>query len=375
VLLTGYPALRGVLDLDALDLRAFSPGVIVRREGRAWRLADPWQAPLAGAGALVSPIASLADGLRLLAWRRAVRAPAGSEVAARAQTTTAARLTERGFSPAIVDGFFRPFLAGTFLDPDLTTSSRVTELVFRSFFRGRVAVPDAGMGAMTAQLASRLAPGTVELGARVTALDLAAGAGVEVALAGGTTRGAARLVVATEAPAAVALVGEALGAPGTLGPLGRPAPGRGSTTVQFTAPRSPTRGRPDLVLGTVGEGPIATLATMSDVAPGYASAGGHLVSVSVVGVVDEGAASERLVEDVRAQARGWYGGVVDDWRVLRVDRIPYAQPRQSPEDLPSLAREVVASERLVVAGDHRDTGSIQGALVSGRRAAAAILAG
>ena len=39
-----------------------------------------------------------------------------------------------------------------------------------------------------------------------------------------------------------------------------------------------------------------------------------------------------------------------------------------------LRRRVRLGEGLYVAGDHRDTSSLQGALVSGRRAASAVLA-
>jgi hypothetical protein len=38
-------------------------------------------------------------------------------------------------------------------------------------------------------------------------------------------------------------------------------------------------------------------------------------------------------------------------------------------------RPMLVGDGLVVAGDHRDTSSIQGALVSGRRAAEMVLAG
>jgi predicted NAD/FAD-dependent oxidoreductase len=376
VLLTGYPAARHWFDLEALDLRPFSPGVVVRREGRAWRLADPFRAPLAGVASVRAPITTIGDGLRLLAWRSSVRAPSGAAVAARPQVSTARRLRARGFSSAIVEGFFRPFLAGTFLDPDLETSSRVTELVFRSFFRGQVAVPQRGMGELTAQLARRLPAGVLELDTPVTAITPDA-TGAMVSTPVGERRAAA-VVVATEAPSALGLVATALGTPGALGPLGVPAPGRGSTGLWFEVPRSPTRGRPDLVLGTVGEGPIATLATMSDVAAGYAPDGRHVVAVSVVGVSGPGGVAPddaTLLARVRAQARGWFGGEVDGWRHLATQPIPYAQPRQRPDDLPALAREVRAAERLWVCGDHRDTGSIQGALVSGRRTAEALLAG
>lgn len=364
VLLTAYPALRRWLDLDALDLRPFSPGVVVHRGGRTVRLADPFRAPVAAARSLLGPTVSPLDGLRLLRWRHAILARDGRRVAARPQVTTAERLTEVGFSAGLVDGFFRPFLAGTFFDPDLTTSSRVTELVFRCFFRGDVAVPAAGMGALPAQLAAALPAGTVRLSDPVRTVRHD-GDGIVVEAAGGTVR-ARQVVVAVDVPALAGLTLD--GAP----PAVDAAPARGTAAVHLDAPRSPTRGRPDLHLGAPGEGPIATLAPMSDVAPSYAPPGRTLVTVSTVGVPDAG--DDALVAAVRAQARGWFGGEVDAWRPLAVQRIPYAQPRQDPDDLAGLARPVAHAPGVWVCGDHRDTGSIQGAMVSGRRTAEALLA-
>jgi phytoene dehydrogenase-like protein len=358
VLLTGYPAARRWFDLDALDLRAFSPGVLIRHAGHFRRLADPFQAPVAGLASAFAPVATLADGLRLLAWRRSVSAPPGPVVAARPQVPTSRLVRARGFSPTITASFFRPFLAGTFFDPAMNTSSRVTELVFRSFFRGAVAVPALGMQQLPAQLAGHLPVDAVHLGARVTAVRDG-----EVDVAGGTPVRARHVVVATEAPAAVALLGPRF--PGT------PAPGRGTTTLWYGADRSPVGG-PHLVLDADGGGFVNNLAVMSDVASPYAPAGRSLVSVSVVGLpaLDDAA----LDRSVRAQLTGWYDDRVATWELLRVDRIAYAQPRQDVADLPSLARDVRVADRLWVCGDHRDTGSIQGALVSGRRTADAILA-
>ncbi len=385
VLLTAYPAAKRWFDEDDLELRPFAPGVIVHSGDRVLRLADPFRAPLSAARSLLGPTVTLLDALRLLVWRRAILARSGRRVAQRPQVTTAQRLEEVGFSRGLIEGFFRPFLAGTFFDADLTTSSRVTELVFRCFFRGDVAVPARGMGALGEQLAAGLPAGVVRLGTPVRGLRGGA-EGVDVLLDGGSIRARA-VIVAVDAPAlahleldGIALDGSTLGG-STLGGStsggatrgGDAAPGRGTAAVHLEAPRSPTRGRRDLHLGAPGEGPIATLATMSDVAPSYAPPGRCLVTVSTVGVPELDDAA--LVDAVRAQARGWFGAEVDAWRPLAVQRIPYAQPRQDPVDLPELARPVARAPGVWVCGDHRDTGSIQGAMVSGRRAADAVLSG
>jgi phytoene dehydrogenase-like protein len=379
VLLTAYPAVQRRIDLDALDLRPFAPGVVVHRGRRAVRFADPFRAPIASLGAVRGGLVTPLDGLRMLAWRHRLLVRDGRRVASRPQVTTARRLEEIGFSDRLVQGFFRPFLAGTFFDPDLATSSRVTELVFRCFFRGDVAVPAMGMGALPEQLAAGLPAGAVRLGTPVRAVREVEG-GVELDVRDGVVRAAAA-VVAVEAPALGRIDGLDVllsGAPGgAAGSLRRsvpaPAPARGTVTLYAVAPTSPTRGRPDLHLGSPGEGYLATLATMSDVAPGYAPAGAHLISISTCGVpsVDD----TELWRCVIDQARGWFGAEVDTWEHLRTYRIPYAQPRQDPEDLPVLARPQRMGRQVWVAGDHVDTGSIQGAMVSGRRAAEAVLAG
>jgi phytoene dehydrogenase-like protein len=359
VLLTGYPAAQRWFAYEDLELRAFSPGVLIRHRGRFQRLADPLQDPIAGARSAFAPVATLADGLRLLAWRRSVLSPPGPQVAARGQEPTHARLRSRGFSSTITASFFRPFLAGTFFDPGMATSSRVTELVFRSFFRGQVAVPARGMQRLPEQLATRLPDSSIRLGERVTAVTEG-----RVTTADGDPVAAAHVVVATDGPVAAQLLGDRL----TDGP----APGRGTVTLYYAASRSPV-GAPDLVLDADGGGPVNNVAVMSDVAPRYAPSGRSLISVSVVGLPEQ--TEPDLERAVREQLLGWYGDQVHDWEHLTSYRIPYAQPRQDVADLPTLAREVRVGERTWVCGDHRDTASIQGALVSGRRTADAILAG
>jgi predicted NAD/FAD-dependent oxidoreductase len=108
----------------------------------------------------------------------------------------------------------------------------------------------------------------------------------------------------------------------------------------------------------------------SDVAPSYAPPGAALVSATVLGIppMDDAA----LDQAVRDQLRGWFGAQVDDWRLLRALRIPFALPAQPPAVLATAERPVRVREGLFVCGDHRDTASLQGAMVSGRRAAAAV---
>jgi predicted NAD/FAD-dependent oxidoreductase len=105
------------------------------------------------------------------------------------------------------------------------------------------------------------------------------------------------------------------------------------------------------------------------VAPSYAPPGAALVSATVLGVPP--LADDALDAAVRGQLHGWFGAQVDGWRLHRVHRIPFALPAQPPAALAPAERPVRVRDGLFVCGDHRDTASIQGAMASGRRAAAA----
>jgi predicted NAD/FAD-dependent oxidoreductase len=97
-----------------------------------------------------------------------------------------------------------------------------------------------------------------------------------------------------------------------------------------------------------------------------------LASVSVIGThpeLDDAA----LEAAARAELSEWFGpAAVAGWRHLRTYRIPFAQPNQAPPT--DFRRPVALGDGLYVAGDHRDSATFDGALVSGRRAAEALLA-
>ena len=76
---------------------------------------------------------------------------------------------------------------------------------------------------------------------------------------------------------------------------------------------------------------------------------------------------------MRGELGGWFGAAeTAGWELLRVYRIPYSQPNQTPPT--DLTRDVRLAKGLYVCGDHRYSATLDGALVSGRKAAEALLA-
>ena len=363
VYLTAYPEGRRVLDLEALGLRPFYPGALVRRRGRFHKVADPWRHPLDGIAGLASPVGTLGDKLRVRALRSRVRGGTVEERLHAPQTTTIEALRGNGFSDGMIDAFFRPFLGGVFLERELQTSSRMLEFVFRMFSVGDAALPVSGMQAIPEQLSLRLPVGAVRTDTVVVGVDREG-----VTLAGGKRLPARAVVIATEGPEAVRL------AAGSLDAAAGPVPAaRGATCLYFAASRAPVS-EPILVLAGdgPGDGPVNNLCVPSQVQPGYAPSGASLVSVTVVGVPALGDAA--LLAAVLDQLTGWFGAAVRGWQHLRTYRISYALPSATPKELDPPSRPVRLRDGLYVAGDHRENPSIQGALVSGRLAAEALIA-
>lgn len=352
ILLTAYPEAVRRLDLDALDLCAFEPGAVVRLGDREHRVADPLRRPGLAFRTARAPIGTLVDKLRLVRLVADVRSRSVPDLLRRPETTTAERLRKCGFSDRMIDGFWRPLFAGIQLDPDLEVSSRRFDTILRMLASGGSAVPRWGMGEIPARLAAGLPTGTIRYGARVAAVD-----GTSAVLEDGERVEGRALVVATEGPAAHALLGDRVADPGS----------RSAACLWFSTP-GPPRSGPVLLLDGDPAGPVRNVAVMSEVSPAYAPAGRSLVAAAVPG---PDALQPLVATAAREQLARWFGSSTADWELLRTDVIPHGQPRQAPPFSPK--QSVTVGDGIFVCGDHRDTASLQGALYSGGRAALAVL--
>ena len=350
ILLTAYPELQRWFDLDQLDLRQFHPGATIWNGSRFTNIGDPLRRPLDLPATVLSPVGSIADKLRLLRLIASVRRGSVPDLLRRPDMSTAARLRSAGFSERFIDQFFTPLFCGIQLDPQLEVSSRRFEVILRMLAVGASAVPATGMGTLSNLLAKDLPHDAVQLNSPVHHID-----GTTVSLENGESVRGDRIVVATQGPTASRL-------------LGLPDPGsRPVAAIWFDSSSAPVHGKRILLDGS-DSGPVKNLAVLSDVAPSYAPVNKNLCVAAVPGPV---ALSPSLEADVRRQLRTWQLGS-ETWETIRVDVIPHGQPLQLPPLDPR--RSVRLGNGRYVCGDHRDTASIQGALFSGRRAAAAVLA-
>ena len=155
------------------------------------------------------------------------------------------------------------------------------------------------------------------------------------------------MIIATDGSTAAALTL----APGLVPPAWHPV-----TTFYYRVPASPL-GAPVLVID--GDGDLLLNATvLSDVAPGYAPPGTSLVAASVPGRADPALEPEVRSRLARMYDTGTRGlGAAGDLR-------RYPAPCPSCRPASRWPARSGSGRAAYVCGDHRDTPSIQGALVS-----------
>ncbi|MFD0968178.1 FAD-dependent oxidoreductase [Plantactinospora endophytica] len=359
---TAYPRLSALVDLTSLGLGYFTQGVLVRRGEMLHRMVHPLRDPFGAARTVLTGLADAAgvesrrissvgragDRLRLAALAARCASLPVDRLLTAPETSTEAALRRAGLSDRIVEELLRPFLSGVFGERELSTSSHVFAMIVRSFARGRIGLPAAGIGALPEAVATPLPESLIALG--VSAASVRPGL---VRTSAGAVRCRA-VLVATDPATATALL---------------PALGRvrmHSLTTYYHSTAEPPLGEPILLLDGDRRELVANTVVVSRAAPTYAPAGRHLVATSVAGPV---VPPESVV---RAELARLYGRAVDDWEHLTTVPVPEALPA-APAPQGRLRKPVATGEGIFVAGDHRGSPSVQGALASGWRAAGAVV--
>ncbi|MFN2355556.1 MAG: NAD(P)/FAD-dependent oxidoreductase, partial [Desulfopila sp.] len=197
VLQTAYPAARDTLDYDALQLRPFPAGTRIRADNRFHLLADPRRSPRHILQTLKSGIGSIKDRLLLAKLARRVGTMPLEQLFTADEALVQQYLSDYGFSRAMIDKFFKPFMAGICLDPQIRVTSRFLCFVLRMFTQGDAAIPALGMGEIPRQLAASIPEEHILCKTRVKKLE-----GNSVVLEDSTTITAKAIIVATSGPEA-----------------------------------------------------------------------------------------------------------------------------------------------------------------------------
>jgi phytoene dehydrogenase-like protein len=354
VLQTAYPEAQRVLDFERLKLKAFAPGAIIRIDEEFHKIADPRRRPSDLWSTATAPIGTIKDRLRMINLALKVRRKTVSDLFQAPDMTTIDFLEAEGFSQQIIQKFFIPFFSGVCLDPQIQISSRVFRYIFRIFAEGDVALPAKGMGVIPEQLAENLPESSLRTSAKAKSIQQG-----RVELESGEIIEGRLIILATEEPETARLIG-----------VSNKGFSRGELCLYFSAEKPPIN-ESYLILNGNKKGWVNSLTIPSLVAPTYAPAGKHLISVVVVGHMD---ADDATVEPiVRKELNRWFGPEVNDWRHLKTYRISHALPAQSPPMPDPTAPAPPVAPGIYVCGEYASVPGIQWAMHSGRHAAEQII--
>jgi phytoene dehydrogenase-like protein len=353
VLLTAYPEAKCFLDYKALDLKAFQPGAIVINEKGSTRIGDPLRAPSTLFSTISSPVGSFMDKLKMLRLKLKLGGSETEQIFDKEEQTTLMYLRNSGFSERMIQQFFKPFMTGIFLEPELQTSSRMFEFVFKMFSEADTCIPAKGMGQISAQLAQGLEAHEILFNKSVSQVE-----NNHVHMISGETYSAKNILIATDAAH--------LPKPYSKTQVLK----KSVITLYFTSDKAPFQ-IPIIALNASQNKLVNNIAVMSQISKAYAPDGKALICVSVIlGNLPQTHA--KLEQQVVKELKFWYPDAIH-WQHLKTYHIDYALPKDESVSYTLKPEQIKLNDHLFICGDHLLNGSINAAMKSGRLAAEAII--
>ncbi|MFB6086123.1 MAG: NAD(P)/FAD-dependent oxidoreductase [Halodesulfurarchaeum sp.] len=361
VLFTAYPEVTRALSLPDLELKRFPSGAVVCRSNHRSVIVDPLRDPYRAVETALSRDLTMRDKFRILALRRAITGRSRQEIFSGPDEPIDSYLRAQGFSDRFLGSFAGPLYGGITLDRSLKTSSRIFRFTFRMLSEGAAALPAAGMQAIPEQLVAhaRRNGARIETDTSVESID---GTGPVTVDLGGESVTADSVIVAAGPEASRRLTGvESI-----------PTAGKSVRTQYFAVSvDNPIADRTRIHLNAEGSVPNI-VASLSAVAPSFTPDGRALLAASTPGEPDLD--PETQAERTRKTIASWYPAAsFDGLRLLETVDVPFAQYAQPPGTHDSLPSVTAPQGSVYLAGDITTDSSINGALLSGRRASRAIL--
>ena len=369
---TAYEEAHHFLDLNALNLRTFYAGAVIRYNGGFHQVGDPFRDFRQFLTGLFSPIGTVKDKGLTLKLSLELKYLADDAIFQRPEQSTLDFLRAYGFSETYIQQFFKPFYGGVFLESELKTSVRKFLYTFKCFANGEVVIPQAGMQAIAHQLQASLAPEHLHLNQTVVDLspvDLEDSTCRSIRLAEGSEIKARLVVFATPLSTTFKVFKEAVDLPQNA-----------TLNFYFSFEGDLPKGlvAKALYLNGEGIGLIQHLCFISAVSPDYAPRGKHLVSVTLKESVLQEDMSQRDAQ-VRHELQAWFGETVKNWVKEAEYVIPQALAQSTAlygteaSYIQTKTQDLQAKWDVFLASDALDSGSINGALRSGRITALNVL--
>ena len=156
VLLTAYPAVQKYLDLEKLSLQKFLPGASIFINDKLKTIGDPLRNVSLLIPTLFSNVGNFSDKVKVLKLNKVLKKKSITAIFKEDEISTLKYLENYGFSEEMIHSFFKPFFSGIFLEPNLQTSSRMFQFIYKMFGAGYAALPKGGIQSIVDQMISKL---------------------------------------------------------------------------------------------------------------------------------------------------------------------------------------------------------------------------
>ena len=350
VLLTSYPAAKKYLDFKPLALQELVPGATIFKNGKSQTIGDPLRNLSLVFPTLFASIGNFSDKLKILKLNRHLKKKSISAIFKTPETTTLAYLQKLGFSEAMLQDFFKPFFSGIFLEPNLDTSSRMFEFVYKMFGDGLAVIPKSGMQAISNQLKKGLKNTKIHFETPVKSVK-----NEIITLQDGSEIESHFTIIATEASDLVANL------------KNQATAWKSCDTLYFETSKR-TLQKPIIGLIADKNALINNLFYHSSVAMEM-KGDKELLSVTVV--KDHDLTAEKLVEKV-AKELHVFCGIVHP-KFIQHYQIKKALPKLSNLQYELSSTETKLTSSIFLAGDQLLNGSLNAAMIAGERAAMGVI--
>ena len=342
-----YSEGKRLLDYQSLDLKPFCPGVAIRDGKRLRIVVDPFRDKSFRLRLIKDLPGNPLSQLGLVSYFLKYLITSDAQIATTKDISALESLTRSGVKGSLLEKLFRPFLQGVFLESELVTSRKFLDVVLKTFLRGTPSVPAQGMQEISNQLSKTINNDNISLNTKVIKIE-----GNNIFTQDEVVE-ANKIVVATDPSTAISWLNLEKKKMNTV------------TTWYFKADQSVSSlidAKPILFVDGQKSGPLTNAVVMSNAAPSYAPAGEVLVSTSAISPHENSDLSS-----VKKDLSHIFGVNTQTWELIKEYKIKEALPAMTPPY--SLISSNQITNDLFVAGDHRATSSIQGALLSGTNAA------
>lgn len=350
VLLDGYPKAKEHLDFESLELQKLKPGAVIFSNGKAQTIGDPLRDLSLLWPTFLSSIGTFSDKLKILKLNIELKKKTVNSIFTAETSTSLNYLKAKGFSDQIIAKFFKPFFTGIFLEPELRTSSRMFEFIYKMFGEGLAVLPKSGIEAISKQLKAQLHKTTFIFDSKVKQVNDA-----HIELEDGSLINTHFTIIATEAHALIPNLNK------------QPQDWKSCYNLYFEVDK---RSIDQAIIGLIADKEAIINNLFYHTSVNQASKGAkELLSVTVV--KSHQLSKNDLIEKVKTELKFYCD--IETSRFLKMYHIKQALPDVALVHYDISPTETQLKPTIYLAGDYLLNGSLNAAMLSGERAAQGVI--